>query len=165
VCSSDLSSSSHCRLARGYATFTGACSCCCITDWCSTVGMFLRLASVCVICSMLLPGFWVFLVAISVFLVSRRSRFNHLVELRLDLFREVILHFVHVTEFGKGPTTMGAEVIHAGNPVGVHGGLLFLGVLAPVALDLDDQVQRVVLAVAVVHLHDEVRNVNTVGRT
>ncbi|CFP57397.1 Uncharacterised protein [Bordetella pertussis] len=26
------SSSSHCRLARGYATFTGACSWCCITD-------------------------------------------------------------------------------------------------------------------------------------
>ena len=48
------------------------------------------------------------------------------------------------------------RLIHAGHPVGVHRGLLLLRVLAPVALDLDDQVQQVVVAVAVVHQHDEV---------
>ena len=37
--------------------------------------------------------------------------------------------------------------------------LLLLGVLAPVALDLDDEVQQVIVAVAVIHQNDEVRKV------
>jgi hypothetical protein len=37
--------------------------------------------------------------------------------------------------------------------------ILLLGVFAPVALDLDDQMQQVVIAVAVIHQHDEVGQV------
>ena len=55
-------------------------------------------------------------------------------------------------------------MVHARHPVRFHRGLLLLGVLAAVALDLHDEVEQVVLAVlvlpaAVVHQHDEVRPV------
>ena len=47
-------------------------------------------------------------------------------------------------------------MVHAGHPVGVHRGFLLLRILAPVALDLDDEMQQVVVAVAVIDQHDEV---------
>ena len=50
-------------------------------------------------------------------------------------------------------------MIHTGHPVGLHGGLLFFGVLAAIAFDFHNQVQQVVFAVAVLHQHDEVRDV------
>src|SRR5680860_1019702 len=50
-------------------------------------------------------------------------------------------------------------MVDARHPVGVHGGLFLFGVFTAVALDLDDEVERVFCAVAVVHLHDEVRAV------
>jgi hypothetical protein len=49
-----------------------------------------------------------------------------------------------------------AHVVHAGHTVGVHGGLLFLRVLAAIALDLYHEVQRIVSAVSVVHEDNEV---------
>ncbi len=50
-------------------------------------------------------------------------------------------------------------MIHAGHPVGIHGGFFHYCVLAPVALDLAHQMQQVVVAVAVIHQHDEVGQV------
>ena len=50
-------------------------------------------------------------------------------------------------------------MIHTGHPVLVHRRLLLLGVLAAVALDLDDEVERVLPAPAVVDEDDEVRQV------
>ena len=67
--------------------------------------------------------------------------------------------WIDLGELGKGPAAILPEVVHTGNPVGVHGGFLFLGVFAPIALDLDDQVQGVVLAVAIIHQDDEVGHV------
>ena len=57
----------------------------------------------------------------------------------------------------KGPAAEFAEVVHARHPVGLHGVGLLLGVLAAIALDLDDEVERVVMAV--VDLDDEVGQV------
>ena len=51
---------------------------------------------------------------------------------------------------------MGAEMVHAGHPVGIHRGFFLFGILAPVALDLDHQIQQIVRAVAVIDQHDEV---------
>ena len=89
----------------------------------------------------------------------RSDGLDHLVELAFDLGFEVGLDLVDLGELGEGPAAVGAEVVHAGHPVGFHGGLLLLGILAAVALDLDDQVQQVVVAVAVIHQHDEVGQV------
>ena len=77
---------------------------------------------------------------------------NALRHLRL----EVGFDLVDLGQLGEGPAAEGAEVVDGGHPVGVHRGLLLLRVLAPVALDLDDEVQQVVVAVPVVHQHDEV---------
>ena len=74
--------------------------------------------------------------------LRRRRDVDHLVELAFDLGLEVGLDLVDLGELGEGPAAVGAEMVHAGHPVGVHRGLLLLGVLAPVALDLDDEVQR-----------------------
>lgn len=82
--------------------------------------------------------------------------FNHFVELAFDLGLEVGLNLVHLGELGERPAAISAEMVHAGNPVGVHRGFLFHRVLAPVALDLDHEIQQVVVAVAVIHPHDEV---------
>ncbi len=50
-------------------------------------------------------------------------------------------------------------MIHSRHPVGIHGGFLLVRVLAPVALDLDHEMQRVSRAVAVIYQHDEVGQV------
>jgi hypothetical protein len=84
---------------------------------------------------------------------------DHLVELTFDLGLEGGFDLVDIAEFREGPATVGAEVVHAGDPVGVHRGLLVLGILAPVALDLDNEVQRVVVAMAIIHQDDEVGQV------
>jgi hypothetical protein len=68
---------------------------------------------------------------------------NQLVEFGVDLGFEVSLDLVHLGELGKRPAAIAAQVVDAGHPVGVHGGLLLDGVFAPVAFDLDHQVQRV----------------------
>jgi len=47
-------------------------------------------------------------------------------------------------------------VVHAGHPVGVHGRFFLDRVLATVALNLDDEMQQVVLTMAVIDQHDEV---------
>ena len=50
-------------------------------------------------------------------------------------------------------------MVHTGYPVCVHGRLLVLGVLAAIALDLDDKVQGIVFAAAVINADDEVGQV------
>ena len=81
---------------------------------------------------------------------------DHLVELAFDLGLEVGLDLIDLGELGERPAAIGAEMVHAGHPVGVHRGFLLLRVLAPVALDLDHEMQRIVGTVAVIHQHDEV---------
>ena len=90
--------------------------------------------------------------------------FDHLVELACNLRLEVCLHLVNIGKFGKGPAAVLAVVIHAGYPVRLHGGFLFFGILAAVAFDLDNQVQRVVLAMAVIQQHDKIGNVVAVNK-
>ena len=72
---------------------------------------------------------------------------NRLVKRDFELGLEVSLPLVDIGEFGKGPATVHAQVIHARHSVRVHRGLFLFGILAPVALDLDNQVQHVVLAI------------------
>ena len=66
---------------------------------------------------------------------------EHLVEFGPDPLFELRLHGVDIREFGKGPAPVTTAVVYARDPIGVHGLLLDLGILAAVALDLDDQVQ------------------------
>ena len=47
-------------------------------------------------------------------------------------------------------------MIHTWRPVGLHGRFLLLRVLAPVAFDLDDEVQEILVALSVIHQHDKV---------
>jgi hypothetical protein len=54
---------------------------------------------------------------------------------------------------------MGLEVIDSRDPVDIHGGALFFGVFAAVAFDLDDELEQVVGAVAVVHEENEIRQI------
>ena len=53
------------------------------------------------------------------------------------------------------------QAVHRRHPVVLHRLLLHLGVFASVALHFHHQVQRVILAVAIVHADDEVGNVST----
>jgi hypothetical protein len=48
---------------------------------------------------------------------------------------------------------------HPWHPIGVHRGLLFLRILAPVALDLGDEMQRIAWSASIIHLHDEIRQI------
>src|SRR5580700_3155329 len=133
----------------------------CITDWNSAVGMFLREASSCTSVSTLF-FFSAFVVLVAMRLNSSccgREGLNHLVELQLDPIFEISLDPVGVSELRKRPAAVLAVVVHAGHPVRIHRYLLFLRVLTPVTLDLDDQVQQIVLAVAVIHQHDKIRKV------
>ena len=57
---------------------------------------------------------------------------------------------------------MRAEMVYSGHPVGLHGGFLFFRVLAPVAFDLDDEVEKIIFAVPVIDAHDEVGQVEAV---
>ena len=86
----------------------------------------------------------------------RRSGLNHLVEFAFDLGLEIGLDLIDLGELGERPAAIRAEMVHARHPVGVHRGFLLLRVLAAVALDLDHEMQQVVVAVPVVHQHDEV---------
>jgi hypothetical protein len=57
------------------------------------------------------------------------------------------------------PSGRTARFVHSWHPVGFHGGLLLLGILAPVTFGLHDQMQKVVVTVPIVHQHDEIRKV------
>ena len=50
-------------------------------------------------------------------------------------------------------------MIHPWDPVGFHGGLLLLGVLFAIALDLDDQAKEVLGTVAIIDQHNEIGTV------
>ncbi|MEK0447602.1 MAG: hypothetical protein RLZZ399_2923 [Verrucomicrobiota bacterium] len=50
---------------------------------------------------------------------------------------------------------MGLEVIHAGHPIGLYGGSLLTGVLVAVAFDFNDEVEKVLGALAVGNLQPE----------
>src|SRR5439155_11816815 len=76
-----------------------------------------------------------------------------------DLGLEVSLDLVNLSELSEGPAAVSFEIVHTGDPIDVHSRLLFLRVFAAVALDLDDQVQQIIVAMAVINQHDEVRQV------
>ena len=77
-------------------------------------------------------------------------------ELGCNLRLKISFNLIHLSKFCKGPATVRAQVIYAWHPVRVHRGLLLLGILAPVAFNFDNQVQQVVLAMAIIHQHDKI---------
>src|ERR1035437_2005971 len=120
-----------------------------MTDWNSAVGIFFREASswVSVSTVFFFSGFVGFLAIV---------RVDHLVKFGFNLGREVGLDLVDLRELGKSPSAVAAVVVDAGDPVGIHGGFLLFRIFATVAFDFNDEMQRVVIAVAVVHQHDEI---------
>ena len=122
--------------------------------------MFFRLASSCLSVSTALRRFlghgYFFRPSVIASTVARRCGLDHLVELAFDLGLEIGLDLIDLGELGERPAAIGAEMVHAGHPVGLHRGFLLLRVLAPVALDLDHEMQQVIGAVTVIHQHDEV---------
>jgi hypothetical protein len=68
--------------------------------------------------------------------------FYHLVEFGFHPGLEVGTDLVDVAELRERPTAEGAKMVYAGDPVRLYGRLLLLGVLSPIALDLDDQIER-----------------------
>ena len=62
-----------------------------------------------------------------------RNFVEHLVELGFNLRLKVGFHGVDIAELGEGPAAVRLEVVHAGDPVGVHRRFLLLGILAAVA--------------------------------
>ena len=77
---------------------------------------------------------------------------------------EVGFDLPYVGEFGEGPAAVGAQVVHAGYPVGLHGAVFVFGVFAPEAFDFHHEVQGVFDAHAVVDEDDEVREVAAIRR-
>src|SRR3546814_8233120 len=63
-----------------------------------------------------------------------------------------------ITELSEGPAAVSLEIVHARNPVVLHRRLLVFGVFAAIALDFDDEVQGII--VAIVYLHNEVRAID-----
>ena len=64
-----------------------------------------------------------------------------------------------VGELGKGPAAVAAVIVHAGHPIDVHSGFLLFGVLPSIALDFDDEMQEIVLSMAIVDEDDKIRKV------
>ena len=75
---------------------------------------------------------------------------EHRVEGLTDLRSEIALDLIDLGEFSEGPTAVRAEVVHTGHPIGGHRGGLLLGILAAVALDLHDEMKKVIVSVAVI---------------
>ncbi len=67
----------------------------------------------------------------------------------LDELVEVGVNVEDAAELGEGPAAEFAEVVDAGDPAGADGVGLFLGVFAAETFDLDDEVERVVVAASV----------------
>src|SRR3990172_6759215 len=76
---------------------------------------------------------------------------NHLIKLVFNLLLKIRLNLIDLGKLGKGPASVAAKVVYTRHPVGLHSGLLLFGILTPVALDLNNQVQQVVIAVTVIH--------------
>jgi hypothetical protein len=76
-----------------------------------------------------------------------RNLVDHFVEFSFNFSFKIRSDLVDIGELGKGPAAIFAKVVYTGHPVGLHGRLLFLGVFTPIAFDLNNQVQRVVLPV------------------
>ena len=89
-----------------------------------------------------------------------QERFEHFFEADFDQIAEILLHFVGVAKLGEGPTAIRIKRVHAGNPTILHRHFFVFCVLSTAALDLDDQLERVVGAAPVVHQQDEIGNVD-----
>ena len=63
---------------------------------------------------------------------------------------------MHIADFEEGPAAEAAMVVDRRDPVRLHRLPLVLCVDPPVALDLDDQVERVGEPIAVIDLQDEI---------
>ena len=75
---------------------------------------------------------------------------------------EIFLNLVDFGELHECPATIGLEVVHTGNPVGFHGGLLFFGIFTSISLDLDNQVKWIIFASTIVNEDDEVGYIRTI---
>ncbi len=74
----------------------------------------------------------------------------------IDHTGKIALQGPHIREFREGPTAVAPQGVHPRDPVGLHGRGLLLRIFTPVALDLDDEIQRIVRPVTVVDPQDEV---------
>jgi hypothetical protein len=83
-------------------------------------------------------------------------RAEHFVKVSGNLPGEISLDLVDIAELGKGPAAMGANMVHSGHPVGVHGLGFHLGILSPVAFDLYDEMEEILLAPPVIDQDNEV---------
>ena len=89
-----------------------------------------------------------------------QERFEHLFEADFDQIAGILLHFVDIAKLGEGPSAVSIEPVHAGNSIVLHRHFLVFCVLSTIALDLDDQLERVVGAAPIVHQQDEIGNVD-----
>src|SRR5258708_16053197 len=87
---------------------------------------------------------------------------NHRVEERLDALLELFFNGVDRGEFRERPAPMPPGAIDAWQPERLDGVALVFGILAAVALDLDDQVQQVVFTMSIIDAHNEVPAIHAV---
>ena len=85
--------------------------------------------------------------------------FDHLAEYRLHFGLKFRLNLIYICELGKSPAAVATVIVHTGHPVGVHSRLLLFGVFSAIALDLDDKMQQVIFATAIINQNDKVRDV------
>ena len=84
---------------------------------------------------------------------------DHLVKYRLHFGFKVRLNLIDICELGKSPATIAPVIIHTGNPVGIHSRFLLFRVLSAIALDLNNEMQEIVVATAIINQNNKVRDV------
>jgi hypothetical protein len=104
-------------------------------------------------------SFWTLLMKIFISRFTLHNPIDQLVEFGFDPGFKIRLNLINFAKLGEGPAPVIAQVIHARHPIGFHGRFFLLGILAPVALNLDDQIQQIVLSPAIVNLHNEIKQV------
>jgi hypothetical protein len=57
----------------------------------------------------------------------------------------VRLYPVNLRELGKRPSAMDAKMVHTRHPICVHRGFLLLRILATIAFDFDNEMERICL--------------------
>ena len=77
----------------------------------------------------------------------------------LNQLRELGVHTVHIGKFGKSPAPVISVIIHTRYPIGIHGRLLGLGIFPSLSFDLNDQIQKIIVATAIINENDKVRQV------
>ena len=87
--------------------------------------------------------------------VRSLSRYSEL----LNQLRELCFHTEHIGKLGKSPAPVIPVIIHTRDPIGVHSRLLGLGIFPSLSFDLNNQIQKIIVATAIINEHDKVRDV------